>query len=41
MFGAAATLTMRMDEEAPVVIRLRNNPDAEFELGGIRTCVAH
>jgi hypothetical protein len=32
---------MRKDEEAPVVIRPHNNLDAEFTLGGTRTCVAH
>jgi hypothetical protein len=32
---------MTSDEEAPVVIRPHNNPDAEFVLGGTRACVAH
>ena len=36
-WNRAPAFTMRMDEEAPVVIRPHNNPDAEFELGGTRT----
>ena len=32
---------MRMDEEAPVVIRLHSNPDAECELDGTRHPLAY